>query len=63
LLQGVTHYTNHVANVKENDKTQKYTNSEYIRFNQGVKINNKAQELLFGLIKPTKSESELVLAN
>jgi hypothetical protein len=63
LLQGITHYTNHVANKKEGKQKQKYSDSEYIRFNQGVKINNKAQELLFGLIKPKKGEKELVLAN
>jgi hypothetical protein len=63
LLQGVTFYTNHVANVKEKNQKQKYSNSEYIRFNQGVKTNNKAQELLFGLIKPRKAKAELVVAN
>jgi hypothetical protein len=63
LLQGVTYYTNHVANVKEGKQKQKYSNSEYIRFNQGVKINNKAQELLFGLIEPKNRKKELVLAN
>jgi len=62
LLQGVTHYTNHVANVKEGNQKQKYSNSEYIRFNAGVKINNKAQDLLFDLIKKQKDKKELVLS-
>ena len=63
LLQGITHYTNHVANVKEGNKKQKFSNSEYIRFNQGVKTNNKAQEVLFDLIKPRTNKRELVEAN
>jgi hypothetical protein len=42
LLQGVTHYTNHVAN---NSTT--ITDEEYIRFYQGAKLNNEAQRLVF----------------
>lgn len=45
LLQGVTHYTNHIAN-----NSKKVSNQEYIRFNQGFKTNAKAQELLFALL-------------
>ena len=63
LLQGITHYTNHVANVKEGNRKQKYSNPEYIRFNQGVKTNNRAQEVLFDLIKPRTNKRELVEAN
>lgn len=42
LLQGVTHYTNHVAN-----SSKTITDEEYIRFYQGAKLNDKAQELIF----------------
>jgi hypothetical protein len=42
LLQGITHYTNHEAN---GSKT--ISNEEYIRFYQGAKMNDKAQQLLF----------------
>ena len=42
LLQGITHYTNHVAN---GSKT--ISDEEYIRFFQGAKMNDKAQELVF----------------
>lgn len=42
LLQGITHYTNHVAN-----EGGKYTNDEYIRFHTGYKINETAQRLAF----------------
>lgn len=42
LLQGITHYTNHVAN---NSKT--ITDEEFIRFYNGAKMNDKAQELVF----------------
>jgi hypothetical protein len=45
LLQGVTHYTNHVANTSKS-----ISNAEYIRFYQGAKTNDKAQEILFALI-------------
>lgn len=45
LLQGVTHYTNHVANTSKS-----ISNDEYIRFYQGAKTNDKAQEILFALI-------------
>jgi hypothetical protein len=45
LLQGVTHYTNHVANTSKS-----ISDSEYIRFYQGAKTNDKAQEILFALI-------------
>lgn len=42
LLQGVTYYTNHVAN-----SSKTISDAEYIRFYQGAKLNDKAQELLF----------------
>lgn len=45
LLQGVTHYTNHVANTSKT-----ITDAEYIQFYQGAKTNDKAQEILFALI-------------
>lgn len=66
LLQSVTYYTNHIANVKpepkEGAKVRKnyvkskrvrklVTNDEYIRFNTGAKINSTAQELLFSLVE------------
>lgn len=54
LLQSVTYYTNHLANVKPTKTLKKHkevTTSEYIRFNQGFKTNALAQELLFELIE------------
>ena len=42
LLQGITYYTNHEAN---NSTT--ISDDEFIRFYNGAKMNNKAQELLF----------------
>lgn len=45
LLQGITHYTNHVAN-----NSKKATNEEYIRFGTGFKTNTKAQELVFAFL-------------
>lgn len=42
LLQGITHYTNHVAN-----SSKTITDEEYIRFYQGAKLNDKAQQLVF----------------
>lgn len=45
FLQGVTHYTNHVAN---GSKT--VSNAEYIRYFNGAKVNDKAQELVFALL-------------
>lgn len=45
LLQGVTYYTNHMANTSKT-----ISDSEYIRFNQGFKTNEKAQEILFELV-------------
>lgn len=44
LLQGVTHYTNHVAN---NSTT--ISDEEYIRFYQGAKLNDEAQKLVFAM--------------
>lgn len=52
VLQSVTRYTNHHANIK----TERDLN---IRFGSGFDLNNKAQELLFSLIEPT---AELVEA-
>ena len=45
LLQGVTHYTNHVANTSKT-----ISDAEYIRFYQGNVTNNKAQQILFALL-------------
>lgn len=45
LLQGVTYYTNHIANT-----SKIISDAEYIRFNQGFKTNEKAQELLFAML-------------
>jgi hypothetical protein len=45
FLQGVTHYTNHVAN-----GSKSVSNAEYIRFYQGAKLNNLAQDLVFALV-------------
>jgi hypothetical protein len=45
LLQGVTYYTNHVAN-----GGKKHTNEEYIRYMQGAKTNDKAQDLIFEML-------------
>lgn len=45
LLQGVTYYTNHIANTSKT-----ISDAEYIRFNQGFKTNEKAQEILFELV-------------
>lgn len=42
LLQGITHYTNHVAN-----SSKDVTNEEYIRFYAGAKMNDRAQQLVF----------------
>ncbi len=66
LLQSVTYYTNHIANVKAEPKAgakvrtnyvkskrvrKVVTNDEYIRFNTGAKTNATAQELLFALVE------------
>ncbi len=66
LLQSVTYYTNHIANVKAEPKAgakvrKNYvpskrvrnvvTNDEYIRFSTGAKTNATAQELLFALVE------------
>jgi len=45
LLQGVTHYTNHVANTSKTT-----SNDEYIRFALGFQTNEKAQELAFAML-------------
>jgi len=42
LLQGITHYTNHVAN-----SSTTISDEEYIRFHQGAKTNDLAQKLIF----------------
>jgi hypothetical protein len=42
LLQGVTYYSNHVA-----QRSEQISQAEYIRFFQGAKTNEKAQELIF----------------
>lgn len=42
LLNGITHYTNHVAN-----NSKDISDNEFIRFNNGFKLNNDAQRLLF----------------
>lgn len=42
LLNGITHYTNHVAN-----EGGKYSDDEFIRFHSGYKMNNKAQQLAY----------------
>ena len=42
LLQGVTYYSNHVA-----QRSEQISQAEYIRFFQGAKTNDKAQELIF----------------
>lgn len=46
LLQGATYYTNHLAN-----SSKKISDAEYIRFHQGAKTNDKAQELVFALLE------------
>jgi hypothetical protein len=43
LLQGVTYYTNHLA---ENDLSK----GENVRFGKGLNMNNKAQELIFEMV-------------
>ncbi len=45
LLQGATYYTNHLANTSKT-----ISNDEYIRFFQGAKTNDKAQELVFAML-------------
>lgn len=45
LLQGVTYYTNHLAN-----SSKTISDDEYIRFFQGAKTNDKAQELVFAML-------------
>ena len=45
LLQGVTHYTNHIANTSKT-----ITDAEYIRFYNGAKLNDLAQKLTFELV-------------
>ena len=42
LLQGATNYSNHYAERKE-----QISKDEYIRFFQGAKVNDLAQELIF----------------
>jgi hypothetical protein len=51
LLQGITYYTNHFANSGTKNTKKVITDAEYIRFNQGFKTNEKAQELLFALVE------------
>lgn len=46
LLQGVTYYTNHIANAN----AKKYNSDEYIRYFTGAKTNDKAQDLIFEMI-------------
>ena len=51
LLQGVTYYTNHIANeTKHIANKGEISNDEYIRFYQGAKTNDKAQDLIFALL-------------
>lgn len=57
LLQGVTHYTNHVAN-----RSKTITDEEFIRFHSGAKMNDKAQDFLFKMIKFVPSQNEYVMA-
>ena len=42
LLQGATNYSNHYSN-----RSEQISQEEFIRFFQGAKINDKAQELIF----------------
>lgn len=44
LLQGATNYTNHYA-----VRSEQISQDEYIRFFQGAKVNDKAQELVFAM--------------
>lgn len=44
LLQGITYYTNHEAS-----RDEKISKDEYIRFFQGAKTNDKAQELIYAM--------------
>ncbi len=44
LLQGITYYTNHEAN-----SSKTITDEEFIRFGNGAKLNDKAQELVFAM--------------
>lgn len=46
LLQGVTHYTNHIADLADG-----VTRDEYIRFRTGAKTNTDAQRLAFATLK------------
>jgi hypothetical protein len=46
LLQGITYYTNHIANAN----ATKYNSSEYIRFFTGAKTNDKAQDLVIEML-------------
>jgi hypothetical protein len=50
LLQGVTYYTNHLASRSGVATKIEPSREEYIRFNQGAKTNEKAQDLLFALV-------------
>jgi Domain of unknown function (DUF932) len=51
LLQGVTYYTNHLASRSGIATKIEPSREEYIRFNQGAKTNEKAQDLLFALLE------------
>lgn len=46
LLQGITYYTNHIANAS----SKKYDSAEYIRFFTGAKTNDKAQDLVLEML-------------
>jgi len=50
LLQGVTYYTNHLAKIGGVASKTKVTREEYVKFTQGAKTNDKAQDLLFALV-------------
>lgn len=52
LLQGVTYYTNHIASEKvaTASKGIAIQRPEYIRFFQGAKTNDTAQELVFAML-------------
>jgi len=57
LLQGVTYYTNHLANTSKS-----ISNEEYIRFHTGANINDKAQDFLNSMIKFDVKNEEYVMA-
>lgn len=45
LLNGISHYTNHVAN-----NSKEISNDEFIRFHNGAKLNSTAQQLVFSML-------------